>query len=103
MSESANFMSRVTEGFVSYTIGSEPRHYDMTVRPDPDLYDLVTILDAAKKHLKGNELTDDARNRLGVVAEKAERQLVIDREEEEARKKEASKKEGSEAGAPSKV
>jgi hypothetical protein len=82
MSASADFMSRVTEGFVSYTIGSEPRRYRMTERPDPELYDLVTILDAAKKHLKGNELTDDARNRVGVVATMAERQLVIDREEQ---------------------
>jgi predicted KAP-like P-loop ATPase len=82
MCESADFMSAVTEGFVSYTIGSEPRHYEMTVLPDPDLYDLETISDAAKKHLKGNELTEDARNRIGVVAEKVERQLAIDHEEE---------------------
>lgn len=71
----------------------------MTERPDPELYDLETVLDAAQKHLKGNELTEDARNRIGVVAEKVERQLVIDREEE-ALKKEASK---TESGAPSKT
>jgi hypothetical protein len=99
MSESADFMSGVTESFVSYTVGSEPRHYKMTERPDPELYDLETVLDAAQKHLRGNELTEDARNRIGVVAEKVERQLVIDREEE-ALKKEASK---NEPGAPSKT
>jgi hypothetical protein len=82
MSESADFMSRVTESFVGYTVGSEPRHYEMTGRPDPDLFDLETILDAARKHLKGNELTDDARNRIGVVEKNVERQLAIDREEE---------------------
>jgi hypothetical protein len=66
----------------------------MTERPDPDLYDLETILHAARKHLNGNELTEDARNRVGVVAEKAERQLVID-SEEEARKKESESEEES--------
>jgi hypothetical protein len=44
--------------------------------------------------LNGNELTEDARNRVGVVAEKAERQLVID-SEEEARKKESESEEES--------
>jgi len=55
---------------------------------------LRAILDAAKKHLKGNELAEDARNRIGVVAEKVERQLAVDREEE-ARKKETESKEES--------
>jgi hypothetical protein len=82
MSGGADFLSKVTEGFVRYTIGSEPRHYNMTERPDPDLYDLAVVLDAARKHLKGDELTDDARNRVGVVAKMVERQLVIDREEQ---------------------
>jgi hypothetical protein len=93
MSESVNFMSSVTESFVSYTIGSEPRHYEMTVLPDPDLFDLGVILDAAKKYLKGSELTEDARNRVGVVAKMVERQLAIDRQEE-ARKQERESKEG---------
>jgi hypothetical protein len=86
-------MSSVTESFVSYTIGSEPRHYEMTVLPDPDLFDLGVILDAAKKYLKGSELTEDARNRVGVVAKMVERQLAIDRQEE-ARKQERESKEG---------
>ena len=90
MSESADFLFRVTEGFVGYTIGSNPRDYEMTVLPDPDLFDLKSILDAAKKHLKGNELTGDARNRISVVAEKVERQLAIDYEEE-VRKQEGEK------------
>jgi hypothetical protein len=88
MSESASFMSGLTEAFVSYAIGSEPRQYEMTVLPDPDLFDLETIVGAAKKHLKTNEPTEDARNRLGVVVKNVERQLASDREEE-ARKKES--------------
>jgi hypothetical protein len=94
MSESADFMSKVTESFVSYAVGSEPRHYEMTELPDPDLFDLETILNAARKHLQGNELTVDARNRIGVVAKKVERQLAFDREEQ-ARKKQSESKEES--------
>ena len=81
MTESADFLSRVTEGFVSYTIGTEPRRYSMPQLPDPELYDLATVLDAAKRHLKGNELAEDARNRIRVVAEQVKRHLATDREE----------------------
>lgn len=81
MSESADFLSRVTEGIVSYTIGSEPRRYRMSVLPDPELYDLAALLDAAKKHLNGSELTEDARNRIRVVAEQVERHLATNQAE----------------------
>lgn len=97
MFESAAFMSRVTEGFVSYTVGSEPRRYRMRDRPDQDLYDLRSILDAAKKHLEGNELTEDARNRISVVAEKVEGQLAIDCKDE-TRKSTASETKESDEG-----
>ena len=79
--ESADLMSRITEGFVSYSIGSEPRRYEMSERLDPDVYDLEAFLDAAVKHLNGNELSEDARNRIAVVAEGVGRQLEADREE----------------------
>jgi predicted KAP-like P-loop ATPase len=94
MSESADFMSSITEIFVSYAIGSNPRHYEMTVLPDNDLFDLEVISGAAEKHLKGNELTEDARNRVDVVAKKVERHLAIVREED-ARKKESESQEES--------
>jgi hypothetical protein len=98
MSDSADFIAGVTEGLVSYTIGTEPRRYRMTERPDPDLYDLQVIVDAANKHLKGSALTEDGRNRVRVVAEAAQRQLVIDRDEE-ARKENLKVEEQSEEDA----
>lgn len=67
MSDSAQILSSITESFVSYVVGSEPRHYSMSEPPDPELYDLRALLDAVKKHMQGDELTEDARNRIGVI------------------------------------
>jgi hypothetical protein len=42
---------------------------------DPELYDLAAILAASRKHLAGNELTKDARNRIEAVAQAIEQHL----------------------------
>jgi hypothetical protein len=48
----------------------------MRTLPDPELYDLNAILIAVRKHLEGDALTEDARNRARVVAEAIERHLA---------------------------
>jgi hypothetical protein len=68
MDSSADFLSKLTLGLVSHTIGTAEPEYSMDDRPDAELYDLDAILAASKKHLGGNELTKDARNRIEVVA-----------------------------------
>ncbi len=65
---SADFLSKLTLGLVSYTVGTAETTYIVDPRLDPELYDLDTILAASRKHLGGNELTKDARNRIEVVA-----------------------------------
>lgn len=72
---SAEFMAAITEGFVSYSIGSKPRQYEMLELPDPELYDLHAILAGARKHLEAKELTEDARGRLNAVAKAIERHM----------------------------
>jgi predicted KAP-like P-loop ATPase len=67
MSDSAQVLSSITESFVSYVVGSEPRDYSMSEAPDPELYDLSALLEATRKHMQGDQLTDDARLRIGVV------------------------------------
>ncbi|BBO06577.1 NTPase [Bradyrhizobium ottawaense] len=76
ISDSAPFMSAITEAFVSYVIGSEPRQYSMSELPDAEVYDLKGMSDAARKHLQGHGLGEDARNRIGVVADAIERHLA---------------------------
>jgi hypothetical protein len=67
MSDNANVLSSITESFVSYSVGSEPCEYSMSEPPDSELYDLISLLDASIKHLRGKELSEDARLRIGVV------------------------------------
>jgi hypothetical protein len=43
--------------------------------PDPDLFDRRTLLRACIKHLEGDQLTQDARNRIRTVATALERNL----------------------------
>jgi hypothetical protein len=47
--------------------------------PDPELYDLATMLSASRKHLAGKELTRDARNRIEVFARAIEQYLKQNR------------------------
>jgi hypothetical protein len=67
MSDHAQVLSSITESFVSYVVGSEPRYYSMAEPPDPELYDLSALLEATKKHMQGDQLTEDARLRIGVI------------------------------------
>src|ERR1700740_2581997 len=73
---SAQFLAKVTLGLVSYTISSRERSYSMRERPDSDLYDLGAILAACQKHLAADELNQDQRNRIQVVANAIEEMLA---------------------------
>jgi hypothetical protein len=76
MDASAEFLAKVTLGFVSYSISSRERSYSMRERPDPDLYDTDAVLAACRKHLAGNDLNQDQRNRIQVVAKAIEKMLA---------------------------
>src|SRR5258708_9613494 len=75
MDASADFLSKLTMGFVAHSVGTPDPEYTVHQLPDPELYDLATILAASRKHLAGNELTKDARNRIEVFARVIEHHL----------------------------
>ncbi|WP_287184340.1 P-loop NTPase fold protein [Mesorhizobium sp.] len=64
MIESAEFMAKAGRGLVSYSVGTAERRYTMRDRPEPEFYDLQTLVDAGRKHLSETELTRDQRNLL---------------------------------------
>jgi len=80
MDTSAEFLSKLTMGFVGYPLGTAERVYSMRERPDPDLYDLNLVLAASKKHLAGQQLSTDARSRIEAVAKGTEGYLKQDAE-----------------------
>ncbi|MBR0900972.1 hypothetical protein JQ616_38955 [Bradyrhizobium tropiciagri] len=87
--ERSDFMAAITEAFVSYTVGSEPKKYQISELPDPDVFDLRAFLSAAKGHLERDELAEDARNRIRVVAREIENHFAStieaeDRDDEKA-------------------
>ena len=84
MDANAEFLAKVTLGFVSYSISNRERSYSMGERPDPDLYDLHAILAACQKHLAGNELNQDQRNRVQVVTNAVEELLAMPQKIERA-------------------
>ena len=72
MSDSAEVMVKIGRGLVGYTVGSNPRKYNMSELPDPDLYDLSTIVSAGKKHLANFEISGDQRNLISELVRGAE-------------------------------
>jgi hypothetical protein len=44
MDATADFLSKMTMGLVAYSISTREREYQMLDLPDPDLYDLATLL-----------------------------------------------------------
>jgi hypothetical protein len=75
VTESAGFLAKATSGLVGYSISTPRRIYSMRERPDGDLYDLPVLLKACEKHLDGQELNEDQRNRVAVVAQALERMI----------------------------
>jgi hypothetical protein len=69
------FLSKLTKGFVSWSPSTSERIYSMHELPDPDLFDRRTLLRACIEHLEGDQLTQDARNRIRTVATALERNL----------------------------
>lgn len=72
---SAAFLSKITKVIVAETNSSEGHGYAMETRPDPDLFDLSALLAACQKHLPSDELDNDARERIRVVARAASKML----------------------------
>jgi hypothetical protein len=73
---SAEFLVKVSMGFVRYSTSTTRRHYEMIERPDEDLYDLNVMFKACKNHLDGRDLDEDERNMVGVVAQAVEQMLA---------------------------
>ena len=67
INSSAEFMAKAAQGLVSYSLGTAERRYTMRDRPDADLYDLDTLIEAGQKHLKNPELSRDQRNIISEV------------------------------------
>jgi hypothetical protein len=76
MESSAEFLAKVTLGFVIYSEAPSGRSYSMEERPDEAIYDLNVVLAACKKHLGGRDLDEDQRRRVEAVAE-AIRQIIL--------------------------
>lgn len=62
MMRSPEFMVKVGQGLLTYSVGSRVRQYHMREVPDLAIYDLEVILTAGKKHLAHAALDEDARN-----------------------------------------
>ncbi len=73
---SAEVLVKVTMGFVRYSTSTTRRYYELSERPDEDLYDLNVMLKACKTHLDGRGLDEDERNVVGVVAQAVEQMLA---------------------------
>lgn len=83
MIASPEFLSKVTRGLVSYTLGTQERSYRLSNRPEA-VYDLKVILEAAAKHRSGGKLNKDELNRISAVTSGIEG--IIERDETEAAK-----------------
>ncbi|MGO4450459.1 P-loop NTPase fold protein [Phyllobacterium sp. TAF24] len=66
MLQSADFMVKVGQGLVSYSVGTHYRRYTMRDTPDVQLYNLEVLVEAGTKHLSAT-LTDDQRNLLSEI------------------------------------
>lgn len=80
MLASPEFLSKVTWGLVSYSLGSGERSYSLRGRPE-DVYDLKVILEAAAKHRASGKLNQDELNRISAVASGVETIIESDRAE----------------------
>ena len=67
MTSNATFMVKVCRGLVSYSRGTHGTEYEMRELADEDLYDLVQVNEAAKKHVEDRDLTQDERNLVAAV------------------------------------
>lgn len=64
---SAQFMAKAARGLVSYSLGTATRDYTMRDQPDPEFFELETLVRAGTAHLAGSEpLSADQRS---IIAE----------------------------------
>lgn len=75
MLESAVFMAKAGRGLVSYSIGTAERRYTMRDRPEPEFYDLPTLVEAGKRHLASADLNRDQRKLITEIVRGSERLL----------------------------
>ena len=76
MFASAVFMAKAAQGLVSYSLGTPERQYTMRERPEPEFFDVETIITAGRKHLaEATNLTRDQRNILTEIVRGSEQLL----------------------------
>ena len=75
MKSDSAFMVTACRGLVSRTIGTKKPEYHMREVPDPDLYNLSLLHEAARKHLADSNLTSDEHRLVATVLEASARML----------------------------
>ena len=84
MNSAAKFLAKVALGMVGVSVSSSGRVYSVHERPDERLYDLRDVHNAYQKHLAGQDLNDDERKRVTVVAKAVGEMLAAGSKSSEA-------------------
>ena len=84
MNSDAKFLAKVALGMVGVSVSSSGRVYSVHERPDERLYDLRDVHNACQKHLAGQDLNDDERKRVTVVAKAVGEMLAAGSKSSEA-------------------
>ena len=71
----ASFLVKTCRGLVVISTGADGTEYRMRDAPDPELYDLAVLNDAARNHLEEGELTADERKLLSSVLDGSNRMV----------------------------
>lgn len=75
MFHSSEFLTKLGRGMVSFTVGTQHRAYTMRENPDPAVFDLSKIREAAEKHLADSKLSLDERALLTALVKGSDRAL----------------------------
>lgn len=75
MKSDASFLVKTCRGLVTMSTGADGTEYRMRDAPDPELYELSILNDAARRHLEECDLTADERNLLSSVLDGLNRML----------------------------
>lgn len=78
MDTSAEFLATATKGLVGISYSGVGRAYSVHDRPDKEFYDLDKLLAACRKHLAGDKLDEDQRNRVNAISQAVEKILRAD-------------------------
>jgi len=75
MTESAEFMAKVSRGLLARQQGTNGHQYMMSNSPSSEFYDLQMLVEVGNKHLRSTDLTDEQRNRITAIVQGAQRFL----------------------------